>query len=455
MRAKWGSKIGFIFATAGSAIGLGNIWRFPYLAGQYGGGVFLITYLICVSCLGYFMLVAKLAFGRTAQTNLVDGFAALAKREDIKVSKIWGVLGGWLGFINAWLVSAVYVIVIGWTLSYVYAGGGLLLGLSHQQIDSALFERLTSSFGMQLFWGFLCIVLTAIVILKGVKQGIERVSIYLMPVLFVLLLFMVLWMIFLPNSGKGILFFLKPDWSRIGFTHLGFRPDLFCDLLLAAFGQAIYSLSMGMGVAFVYGSYLPQHSDIQSSTRWIVCLDTLVAFLSGMIVLPAVFAFGLEPGQGPSLSFVSLPLIFSKMTAGTFLMFLFFLLLFLAALTSLISIYETSVNLIMDKWHVSRLKATLITTGSSAIGVVLVLASYTKKTALLTKANLFDSFDHITGSYTMPLMIFVCCVFLGWKVPKVLLANLHGSKVFKTYLKCVLRYIAPAVIIILFATAFI
>ncbi|MDY6407560.1 MAG: sodium-dependent transporter [Pseudomonadota bacterium] len=460
MRAKWGSQIGFILATAGSAIGLGNIWRFPYLAGEYGGGVFLITYLICVVALGYFMLVAKLSFGRLSQTNLVDGFKVAANREGIAVSPIWGWLGGWLGFMNAWLVSAVYVIVIGWTLSYVISGGALLLGIGNRQIDAALFEGLSSSFGRQLFWGIACILITAMIIIKGVKKGIERVSLYLMPFLFVLLLFMVVWMIFLPDSGKGILFFLKPNWERIGFTSLGFRPDLFCDLLLTAFGQAIYSLSLGMGVAFVYGSYLPKNTDIKSSARWIVGLDTLVAFLSGMIVLPAVFAFGLEPGQGPSLSFISLPLIFSKMIGGTFLMFLFFLLLFLAALTSLISIYESSVNLIMDKLSVGRTKATLITTGSSAVGVMLVLASFTKKTELLGRVDLFSLFDRMTGAYTMPLMIFVCCLFMGWKVPKVIIAHLgqgsgHQSKLFKTYLRLVLRYIAPVIMIILFATAFI
>jgi len=281
-----------------------------------------------------------------------------------------------------------------------------------------------------------------------------------MPFLFVLLIFMAIWMLFLPNSSKGILFFLKPDWTRIGFTATGFQPKLFCELILTALGQAIYSLSLGMGVAFVYGSYLPQNTDIKGSAKWIVILDTLVAFLSGMIVLPAVFAFGLEPTKGANLSFVSLPLVFSQMAGGTFLMFLFFLLLFLAALTSLISIYEASVNLVMDKLSVSRPWATLMTTGASALGAVLVLLSYTKKSELLGDIDLFNWFDKITGSYTMPLMIFVCCLFMGWKVPGVLFANLkrgdkHQSKLFRTYLKWVLRYIAPVVIVILFMATFI
>ena len=459
MRAKWGSKLGFILATAGSAIGLGNIWRFPYLAGQYGGGIFLITYLLCVILLGYFMLVAKLGFGRMAQTNIVDGFQAVAAQNHKSVSRIWGWLGGWLALLNVFLVSAVYVIVIGWTLSYVVRGGALWLGLSDVPLNETLFQKLSTSFGEQLFWGISCILITAFVIVKGVKKGIERLSLYLMPILFVLLLFMVLWMIFLPGAGEGILFLLKPDFAKIGLTSAGFRPDLFGDLLLTALGQAIYSLSLGMGVAFVYGSYLSKDTDIKTSTRWIVFLDTLVAFLSGLIVLPAVFAFGLEPGQGPALSFISLPLIFSKMTAGIFLMFLFFVLLFLAALTSLISIYEMAVNLIMDKMVMSRLKATIITTCSNAVSVIFVLLSFTKKISLGGDKNLFDLFDKVTGSYTMPLMIFVCCLFMGWKIIVPLTAQLGQgsgpqSKFFKSYLKWVLRLVAPIVMAILFLVAF-
>ena len=176
MRAKWGSKLGFILATAGSAIGLGNIWRFPYLAGKYGGGIFLIAYLLCVIFLGYFLLASKLAFGRMAQTNIVDGFQTVAARNHQSVSPVWGWLGGWLAFINAWLVASVYVVVIGWTLSYVVRGGGLWLGFSKVPLNETLFQKLSGSFGEQLFWGISCILITAFVIVKGVKKGIERLS---------------------------------------------------------------------------------------------------------------------------------------------------------------------------------------------------------------------------------------------------------------------------------------
>lgn len=460
MRAKWGSKIGFILATAGSAIGLGNIWRFPYLAGKYGGGVFLFTYLLCVAVLGYFLLVAKLAFGRAAQTNIVDGFQVTARQNNRSVSPLWGCLGGWLGFINAMLVASVYVIVIGWTASYVVEGFNLWIGLSDRAIDARLFESLTSSFGKQLFWSFACITATALIIVRGVRGGIEKASLWLMPILFFLLLFMVMWMLFLPGSERGILFFLKPDWTRIGFTPTGFDLHLFGELWLSALGQAIYSLSMGMGVVFIYGSYLPKTDNIKKAAAWIAGLDTLVALLAGLIVLPAVFAFGLEPGQGPALSFISLPLIFVKMAAGRFLMFLFFLLLFLAALTSLISVYEPMVSLLMDKRRLSRLKATLIMAFFNLVCTAVVLLSFTHIVPLTVgDRNLFDFFDYLTGSFSMAIMMFFCCLFMGWKIYPVLMRELgttgRFNLAFHCYLKWLLRVIVPVIMGVLFATALI
>lgn len=456
MRTHWGSKLGFIMATAGSAIGLGNIWRFPYLAGQYGGGVFLLAYLLCVVGLGYFMLVSKLAFGRTAQTNLIDGFQVVAEQNGKKASFVWSLFGGWLGFINTLLVSSVYVVVIGWTAAYVAEGFALWSGVSQRVVDASLFSDLTGSFGVQLFWGFLCIAISVFILVKGVKKGIERASLYLMPVLFMLLLFMVVWMMFLPESGKGLIFFLKPDWSRAGFLPNGFHFSIFADLMLAALGQAIYSLSMGLGVIFTYGSYLTQDSNLKSSAKWIAGLDTLVAFLAGLIILPAVFAFGLEPGQGPSLSFVSLPLIFSKMLGGTFLMLLFFILLFLAALTSLISIYEAAVSLMIDKFSISRIKASFVMAGLNLVGTSLLLASFTKQMPIsIGGQDLFSFLDKLTGSYTMSLMVFVCCLFMGWKVSTVIIRNIgqgsgsKQSKFFKRYLRFTLRVTAPLVLLIL------
>ena len=449
MRAEWGSKIGFILAAAGSAIGLGNIWRFPYLAAQNGGGAFLLVYLLCVAFLGYFLLTAKLAFGHIAKTNFVDGFKVVIGE---KISPWWGRIGGSLTLFNIFAVSAVYVIVIGWTLSYVVAASKNLMGTNKINIDENLFSALTSSFGEQLFWIVICMGIAGLILMKGVKSGIEKVSLYLMPVLFLLLLFMVGWMIFLPNSGKGFTYLFVPRWEQMGFSDVGFSWNQFAHLSLLALGQAIYSLSLGLGVCFIYGSYLKAGTNIKKSALWVVVLDTCVAILASMIVLPAVFAFDLESGQGPALSFITLPFVFDKMFGGAFLMLVFFLLLFLGALTSLISIYEPAINLIMEKLNYSRIKATLSVLGINLILALIILASFTQKIDL--GKDLFNLFDYVTGTYTLGIMILLYCLFMGWKIYPRLLLNLHNNSiVFKTYFRFVLKWLAPFVLIVLFLSA--
>ena len=449
MRSEWGSKIGFILAAAGSAIGLGNIWRFPYLAAQNGGGAFLLVYLLCVAFLGYFLLTAKLAFGHVAKTNFVDGFRQVVND---KISPWWGRIGGGLTLFNIFAVSAVYVIVIGWTLSYVVAAGKNLIGFDIIKIDANLFGTLTSSFKGQLFWIILCMSVAGLILMKGVKSGIEKVSLYLMPVLFLLLLFMVGWMISLPDTGKGFAYLFVPHWEQLGFSKAGFNWHQFAHLTLLALGQAIYSLSLGLGVCFIYGSYLKAGTNIKKSALWVVILDTGVAILASMIVLPAVFAFDLGSSQGPSLSFITLPFVFNKMVGGAFFMLTFFLLLFLGALTSLISIYEPAINLMMEKLNFTRIKATLSVLAVNLVLALLVLASFTKKIDL--GKDLFDAFDYVTGTYTLGAMILVYCIFMGWKICPRLLMNLHNNgPIFKTYFCFVLKWLAPFVLISLFWTA--
>ena len=449
MRSEWGSKIGFVLATAGSAIGLGNIWRFPYLAAQNGGGAFLLIYLLCIALLGYFLLTAKLAFGHIAQTNFVDGFKQVAEN---KISPWWGRIGGGLTLFNIFAVSAVYVIVIGWTLSYVIAAGKNLIDLDKIKIDEDLFSALTSSFGEQLFWILVCMAVAGLILIKGVKSGIEKVSLYLMPILFLLLILMVGWMFFIPNTGKGFSYLFVPRWEELGFSATGFDWKQFSHLTLLALGQAIYSLSLGLGVCFVYGSYLKAGTDIKKSALWVVLLDTCVAILASMIVLPAVFAFELSSSQGPALSFVTLPFVFDKMAGGNFFMLTFFILLFLGALTSLISIYEPAINLIMEKLGFSRKKATFSVLGINLGLALVVLASFTKK--INFGKDLFDLFDYVTGTYTLGAMILVYCIFMGWKICPRLLRNLHNNgKIFKLYFQLTLKWLAPIVLGLLFLTA--
>lgn len=459
-RTHWGTKLGFILATAGSAIGLGNIWRFPYLAGSYGGGSFLLMYLLCALGLGYFLLLSKLAFGRVAQTNIVDGFQVVAEKDNKKVSSWWGSFGGLLAMLNILLVSSVYVVVTGWTLSYVILGVRNLFGIG-EPVSAQTFSALTSSFELQVFWGILCIAVTAGVLMRGVKKGIEKLSLILMPSLFVLLVLMAVCIFFLPHSEKGLAFLFTPNWEMMGFTRHGFDFNIFSDLFLTAMGQAFYSLSMGMGVMFIYGSYLSDKTNLKNATKWVIILDTLVAVMAGMIVLPAVFAFGLAPTEGPTLSFISLPMVFSQMTGGSVLMLMFFMSLFVAALTSLISIYEGGVSLLMDKFSLSRIKATLSLALTNFVITGVILASFTGHSDLkIAGQNLFSALDILTGSYTMLAFVLVTTVFIGWIVPNAIMQNVKEgdtkpkSKFFERYMRFTLKFTAPIILIILFASVF-
>ena len=452
MRAQWSSKIGFILATAGSAIGLGNIWRFPYLAAQNGGGAFLLIYLVCTAFLGYFLLTAKLSFGHIARTNIIDGFQKVI---DEKISPWWSRIGGGLTLFNILFVSSIYVIVIGWTLSYVVAAAKNLIGTANITIDDHLFKTLTSSYNEQIFWILSCMAVAGTILTKGVKSGIEKVSLYLMPLLFGLLLLMTGWMFFIPGSEKGFLYLLTPHWEQMGFSSNGFQWQTFAHLTLLALGQSIYSLSLGLGVCFIYGSYLKAGSNIKKSALWIVILDTLVAILASMIVLSAVFSFDLSSNQGPTLTFITLPFVFDHMVGGKIFMLAFFILLFLGALTSIISIYEPAVNLIAEKLNFSRLKSTISVLGINLGLTLIVLASFTQKFNFqLLNKDLFDLFDYITGTYTLCMMILVYCIFMGWKICPRLLRNLHNnSYIFKKYFTFTLKWLAPFVLIVLFLSA--
>ncbi|MBQ4471672.1 MAG: sodium-dependent transporter [Alphaproteobacteria bacterium] len=452
MHTHWGSKLGFVLATAGSAVGLGNIWRFPYLIAQNGGGAFLLVYLLCVGLLGYFLLTAKITFGRIAATNFIDGFQKVTNGA---ASRLWSRLGGFLTIFNVFFVSAVYVVVIGWTLSYVVASAQNLIGFSSVAIDKNLFETLTASYGTQLFWGILCIVVTSLILIRGVKGGIEKTSLYLMPFLFLLLIFMVAWMFMIPGSEKGLKFLFTPNWADLGITESGFDIHKLAHVALLALGQAIYSLSLGMGVCFIYGSYLKPNTDIKKSGLWVVILDTLVATLASMIVVPAVFAFGLESNQGPGLSFITLPFVFSQMAGGKIFMFVFFLLLFVAALTSLISIYEPVINLLIERKGLSRKMATMCVAGMNVILSAVVLASFTGHLSwTILGKNLFDCADYVTGSYTMGLMVLIYCVFMGWKIWPQIRDNLKiKNKIFENYFSFVIKILSPIILVLLFIMA--
>lgn len=453
-RTHWGSKIGFILATAGSAVGLGNIWRFPYVAGQNGGGSFLLLYLLCTFGFGYFLLLGKLAFGRTAKTNIADGFDAVAQKAGKKIQPFWGKFGSVLCALNIFLVGSVYALVMGWTLSYTFQSASILAGLKDASILPTYFSYLSHSFWSQFACGLICLICAGLIIGRGVKQGIERASLFLMPLLFVLLVFLVCRILLIPGAEKGIAFLFTPDWTQIGFTENGFQLKQFTSVLLTAMGQSIYSLSLGLGVIYIYGSYVADKTNLRRSALSIVALDTSVSFLAGLLVLPAVFAFGIEPSAGPSLSFQSLPYVFNNIWGGSFFGFCFFFLLFIAALTSLISIFEPLTNLLMEKQNLSRTRAAFLTTAFIAFGFSVILASFTRQLSLtINEKDLFAQTDFITGEYLMGLFAILICLFIGWIGMKPIMQNIGStgmpSHLFKRYFKLTLKLIAPLVLLIL------
>ena len=461
-RAQWGGQIGFILATAGSAIGLGNVWRFPYMAGQNGGGTFLLLYLICVFGLGYFLLLSKLAFGRCAHTNIIDGFSIVAAKNKKTVSPRWGKFAGALVLFNTLLVPSVYVVVIGWTLFYLVHAVLYLFNISDTPLNKTLFEELTASFKEQLFWGIICIAATMGIIMRGIRKGIEKISLLLMPILFVLLVFMAVRMLLMPEAFKGVVFFLKPDFTAMGFTPDGFQFKTFATLLLQVIGQAIYSLSLGLGVLFAYGSYLSDKENLLKSATWIAALDTLVALLSGFIVLPAVFAFHLPPESGPTLSFITLPMVFEQMLGGALLTVVFFALLFIAAITSLISMYESAVNIISEKTRFNRIESVWLVGGINTVMTGILLLSFSKTVSWkIGGTDLFPFADVLTGSFTMGFLVLYTTLFMGWMVSNAVIQNIQQGiskplpKFFKRYMKFTLRFSAPFILVILFVTAFV
>ncbi len=328
-REHWGSRAGFILAAAGSAVGLGNIWRFPYVTGENGGALFLIVYLVMVVFIGYPLFINEMVIGRTAQKDPVGAFRALAPGTP------WWLVGG-LGVLTGFVILSYYSVVAGWSLAYTWRA--VSVGFGGGLDYSAEFSALIASPGRLLLWHGLFMLLCMVIVSMGVKRGIERWTEILMPILFVLMLVLIIRAVTLPGAGAGIRYFLRPDPSR-------FSPKM----LLNAVAQAFFTLSLGMGAIITYGSYLGDRDEIPGSAAWVVGTDTVVAMLAGFMIFPAVFAFQLEPGAGPGLTFMTLPNVFARMPLGRWFGSAFFLLLSIAALTSAISLLETVVAYLVDE----------------------------------------------------------------------------------------------------------
>ena len=445
-RASFSGKLGVILATAGSAVGLGNVWRFPYMAGENGGAVFIIIYVLCVLLLGIPCMISEFIIGRHGQANTARAFRKMSGGTP------WALIG-YLGVLTGFLITGYYAVVAGWCLQYIWAS---LIG--HLQGDPEYFKQYFQSFSSDpvkpIFWTVIMLGITYLIIEHGVRDGIERASKLLMPTLFLLLLIIVGASCMLPGAEKGIEFLFKPDFSAIN-----------SDVFLAALGQAFYSLSIAMGCICTYASYFSKNTNLTTSAVQIGVIDSLVAILAGLMIFPAAFSVGINPDSGPSLIFITLPNVFQQAfsampVVGYVVSLLFFLLLSLAALTSLMSLHEVSTAFLQEEMVVSRKKAAVIVTVTTCvIGAFCSLSLGAVESLAFFKRTMFDWFDFITGQIFLPVVGFLTCIFIGWFVPHKIVRDeftnwgtLRGQY-FHLYLFLV-KYVCPICILFIFLHQF-
>ncbi len=408
-RGQWSGKMGFILAAAGSAIGLGNIWRFPYTAGENGGGAFVLVYLLFVLLIGVPVVLAELSLGRRTERNAVGAFKVLFPNTK------WHWLGG-LGVATGFGILAFYSVIAGWTLWYLWAAitGDFSGSISADQ-STAMFASMTGDPFLTVFFMGIFMVLTIFIVRGGVSQGIERTTKILMPLLLVILIVLAIRSITLPGGVDGLVYLFKPDFSKLTLS-----------VIMSALGQALFSLSLGMGAMITYGSYFPADENLPQAGVAVAFFDTLIAILAGLIIFPALFSVGIAPGGGPGLVFVVLPTIFGSLPAGQFFAIAFYALLAIAALTSTISLLEVVVAYFVDERNWSRVKAAI------SMGVVCFLigipsalgngASDFFTNFLNTGLDFLSLQNIIWGNFSLSIGALLLCVFVGWKwgVPKAL-----------------------------------
>lgn len=441
-RANFKNTLGVILATAGSAVGLGNVWRFPYITGQNGGASFIIVYILCVLMLGIPCMVAEFIIGRHSASNTARAYAKMGNK--------WWALVGALSVFTGFLITCYYCIVSGWCLYYmVVSGVGELSG------DANYFVQYFSDFSTDLWKpviaGMLFMGITHMVIIHGVRGGIEKASKVLMPALFILLLVIAIAAMSLPNAWSGVEFLLKPDFSKIDGP-----------VVLSALGQAFYSMSIGMGCICTYASYFSRKTNLVKSALQISVIDCFVAILAGLIIFPAAFSVGVQPDSGPSLIFITLPNVFQQAFGSIPLLpivvsFFFYALMSLAALTSLISLHEVCTAFMQEELKVSRKKSALmVSLLCGMLGVFCSMSLGGVDWLTFAGKSLFDIFDFVTGQIFLPIVGFFASIFIGWYVPKKVVydeftnwGTLKNQTLCKPFV-ILLRYICPVAIFTIF-----
>ena len=437
-RGSFTNKLGFVLAAAGSAVGLGNLWRFPYLAAKYGGGIFLLVYIVLAVTFGFAMMITEIALGRKTRLSAIGAYQSLDKRFRLL---------GYLACAVPFIITPYYCVIGGWVLKYftVFVTNNVSAACADDYFTNYIAQP-----GAPVLFFLIYVALGVVVVMLGVDSGIEKASRIMMPILIVMTVFISIFSMMQPGAMEGVKYYLLPDFSRFSAT-----------TVMAALGQLFYSMSLAMGIMITYGSYMKKENHMEQSVRQIELFDTGIAFMAGMMIIPTVFAFsgGSEEalGKGPGLMFVTLPKVFGSMKFGTAVGAVFFLLVLFAALTSSISLTETLVSIIRDKLGWERKKASLVVlVFISAIGIPVSLGFGVWDFIAPMGMSLLDFCDFISNSVLMPVVAFMTCIFVGYVIkPKALIeeVEVNGPFKMKKFYTIMIKYIAPVCLVVILVFA--
>lgn len=434
-REQWGSHQGFVLATIGAAVGLGNIWRFSYVAGENGGAVFLFVYLVCVLLVGLPLVIAELSLGRRAQGDAVAAF------ELVDNGGPWRYLG-WIGVAASILILSYYAVIAGWALKYFIGAATGSLWTTAEAGFGAFFNKFIADRGEPIGWQAAMLAAAMFTVAGGVQRGIERINRWLMPMLVVIIGALAAYALFLPNAGAGVRFLFAPDWSVLG------KPTVY----VAALGQAFFSLGIGMAVFVTYGSYMPRTFSLPSSAAAIAFGDSLFAIIAGLAIFPAVFSFGVDPTAGPELAFITLPQTFLAMPGGRIIGAVFFLLLSAAAFTSMVALLEVPVSMAVHRLNLQRWSASAIVGGVVfAVGVPSAMSFGALAHIHIGRHGILDAIDAGVSNFLLPIGGVLVALFVGWRMKRadsLREADLDGSRLGLAWL-WLLRFLVPVTILVI------
>lgn len=446
---RWSSEFKYILAAAGAAVGLGNLWKFPYIMGENGGGAFVLVYLFCILLIGIPVMMAEVMIGKHERTSPANASANIARKSGR--SGIWSLLGA-SGVLAGSLILSFYIVIAGWAAAYIFFGvsGEFLPDAAneapHKDQIGALFSGLITDTTQLILWSSITIVAAMIVLIRGVNAGLEKAVSYLMPLLLVLLTIIMFYAAATGSFGEAAKFMFSPDFSKLSV-----------DGVLTALGHAFFTLSLSSGIMMLYGAYMPEGTSIAKTSIWIAIMDTAVALIAGLAIFPIVFANGMEPSAGPGLLFVSLPIAFGQMPLGSVFGTLFFIMVTFAAFTSVIALLEPSVAYLNERTPLSRLQATFV--GGGTIWALSLLTVFSLSGApwaqdVVMGLNFFDALDKLTANIMLPLAGLFTAILVGWLVDKEITKKEFGISdvAYNAVIFC-LRFISPIAIAIVFLQA--